>query len=73
VFGLLFVFALAAALLAGAAMAAAKSRHWMHSAIFAFALAGSVYVIIDMEYPRVGLIRVDAFDQVLVDLRQGMK
>ena len=73
VFGLLFVFALCAALLAGSAMARPQSRRWLHSVTFAFALAGSVYVIIDMEYPRVGLIRVDAFDKVLVELRQSME
>jgi hypothetical protein len=72
VFALLFVFALCAALLAGSAMARPQSRHWLHSVTFAFALAGSVYVIIDMEFPRVGLIRVDAFDQVLVELRRSM-
>jgi len=36
-------------------------------------MALAVYVIIDIEYPRLGLIRVDAFDQALVDLRAGMK
>jgi len=72
VFGLLFVFALCAALLAGNAMARPQSRGRLHSAIFAFALAGSVYVIIDMEFPRVGLIRVDAFDTVLVEVRRSM-
>jgi hypothetical protein len=35
-------------------------------------MAGAVYVIIDLEYPRLGLIRVDTFDQALVDLRAGM-
>ena len=50
-----------------------QSRHWLHSVTFAFALAGSVYVIIDMEFPRVGLIRVDAFDTVLVELRRSME
>jgi len=73
VFGLLFVFALCAALLAGSAMARPQSRRWLHSVTFAFALAGSVYVIIDMEFPRVGLIRVDSFDKVLVDLRRSME
>jgi len=73
VFALLFGFALLGALLAGTAMAGAKSRHWLHAATFAFAIAGAVYVILDMEYPRLGLIRIDAFDQVLVDLRQSMK
>jgi len=27
----------------------------------------------DIYYPRVGLIRVDEFDQVLIDLRRSMK
>ena len=30
------------------------------------------YVILDLEYPRLGLIRVDAADQVLMDLRKSM-
>ncbi|HVQ75688.1 MAG TPA: hypothetical protein VMT79_09145 [Candidatus Binatia bacterium] len=34
---------------------------------------GAVYVIVDLEYPRFGLIRVDAFDRVLVDLRRSMQ
>jgi hypothetical protein len=72
VFGLLFAFALCAALLAGNAMARPQTRRWLHSVTFAFALAGSVYVIIDLEFPRVGLIRVDAFDNVLVELRRSM-
>jgi hypothetical protein len=33
----------------------------------------AVYVILDIGYPRLGLIRVDAIDQVLVELRAGMK
>lgn len=31
-----------------------------------------IYVIIDVEYPRAGLIRLEAFDQALVDARTGM-
>jgi len=71
-FGLLFGLALLGALLAGNAMADARSRQWLHSTIFAFTLAGAVYVTLDMEYPRLGLIRVDGFDQVLVELRRSM-
>jgi hypothetical protein len=73
IFGLLFGLALLAALLAGHAMAAGRSRNWIHMIAFAFMLAGAVYVIFDMEYPRLGLIQVDAFDQVLIDLRQSMR
>jgi hypothetical protein len=32
-----------------------------------------VYVILDLEFPRIGIIRIDAFDPILVELRQSMK
>ena len=73
IFVLLVGLALLSALLAGHAMSVAKGRNWIHAATFAFALAGAVYVILDLEYPRVGFIRVDAFDAVLVDLRESMR
>ena len=72
IFAMLFVLALAAALLAGYGMAGAKSRSWIHMLAFAAVMAGAVYVITDIEYPRLGLIRVDAFDRVLADLRASM-
>jgi hypothetical protein len=73
VFGLLFALMLLSALLAGYAMAGAKRRNWLHRVTFAFTLAGAAYVILDLEYPRFGLIQVEAFDQALVDLRQSMR
>ena len=72
-FGLLFALMLLSALLAGYAMAASKTRNWLYRVTFAFTLAGASYVILDYEYPRFGLIKVDEFDQALVDLRQSMK
>jgi hypothetical protein len=33
----------------------------------------SLFVILDMEYPRLGFIRLDAYDQVLAELRNSMK
>jgi hypothetical protein len=73
IFVMLCGMALAASLLAGHGMAGTKSRSWVHQLVFAATLAISVYVIIDLEYPRLGLIRVEAFDQALVELRQSMK
>ncbi len=73
IFAMLFGLALASALLAGFGMAGGKSRDWLHMLVFAAVLALAVYVIIDIEYPRLGLIRVDAFDQALVDVRASMK
>lgn len=72
IFGLLFGLAMLSAVLAGYATAGAHERNWVHMIVFAVTLAGAVYVIVDIEYPRLGLIRVDAFDQVLRDVRQSM-
>jgi hypothetical protein len=35
-------------------------------------MALCVYVILDLEFPRAGIIRVNAADQLLVNLRQSM-
>jgi hypothetical protein len=72
IFGMLFLVALASALMAGYGMAGSKSRKWLHVICFALIIAFTVYVILDIEYPRLGLIRVDAFDQALVELRETM-
>jgi len=32
----------------------------------------TIYVIIDLEFPRIGLIRINATDRLLVDLRKKM-
>jgi hypothetical protein len=73
IFVLLFALALLSALLAGYAIAPTGTRNWTHMVAFALTLAGAVYVILDIEYPRLGAIRVDAFDQVLVETREGMR
>jgi hypothetical protein len=41
--------------------------------MFAGILTLTVCVIVDLEYPRFGFIRIDAADQVLIDLRKGMQ
>lgn len=73
IYGMLVGLALASALLAGYGMAGGKSRSWLHVIGFAAVMAVAVYLIIDIEFPRLGLIRVDAFDQALVELRASMK
>jgi len=40
---------------------------------YASIMAISVYVILDIEFPRVGLVRVDYVDQILRDLRDSMR
>jgi hypothetical protein len=73
IFVMVGVLALVSALLAGYGMAGGKTRSWIHIVGFAVVMAVTVYVILDIEYPRLGLIHIEAFDQTLVDLRQSMK
>lgn len=63
---------LATSLLAGYGMAGSKTRSWMHMAVYAVIMAATLYVILDLEYPRFGLIRVDSADQLLVNVRNSM-
>ena len=73
IYAMLVGLALASALLAGYGMAGGKLRNWLHTIGFAAVMAVAVYLIIDIEFPRLGLVRVDAFDQALVELRASMK
>jgi hypothetical protein len=70
--GFLLVVILLSALLAGQGMSAGK-RRLSHFLLFATVTATTMYLIFDLEYPRFGLIRVDADDQVLHDLRGSMR
>ena len=73
IFVMLGVLALMSSLLAGYAMAGGKTRSWIHVIGFALIMATTVYVILDLEFPRLGIIRIDAFDQVLINVRQSMQ
>ena len=73
IFVMLAGLMLVGSLLAGYGMASVKSRNWMHTVAFVVILALTVYVIRDLEYPRLpGLVGMNNFDNVLVDLRNSM-
>jgi hypothetical protein len=59
--------------LAGYLMSVTRVRDWMQIITFAVVLGVAMYVILDYEYPRVGLVRVDPVDQVLVEELNQMK
>ena len=73
VYIMLFTAALMAALLAGYNSAGGTTRGWLHAAGLASIVSITLYVIIDIEHPRVGLIRVDAIDEVLRELQHHME
>jgi hypothetical protein len=73
VYIMLFGLGLGGSLLAGFGMAGAKARSWIHMGIFAAALTFTLYVVTDMEFPRLGLIQVESFDHFLVDVHEQMR
>ncbi|HEV7476588.1 MAG TPA: DUF4239 domain-containing protein [Burkholderiales bacterium] len=73
IYWMLGALALAAALLAGYQSAGEPGYDWLHKICFAGIVAFTVYVILDIEHPRLGLVRIDSIDKVLIDVRAGMK
>lgn len=69
---MLAVVMLACALLAGFSMGGNADRSWLHVVCFAAVLTVALYVILDLEYPRFGFIRIDWMDRFLDDVRRGM-
>ena len=72
IFYLLFAMGLVCAVVAGYGMAGTGRRNWMHGLAFCVTTAIVVFAILEIEYPRFGLIRLDGYDQVLVELRGSM-
>jgi hypothetical protein len=72
IFLLMGMMCLLSSLLAGYGMSS-KSRNLLHMIVFAAIMSVTVYVIFDLEYPRIGIITVDDADRVLIDLRESMK
>lgn len=73
IFMLLAGISFIGALLVGYGTAVNKGRSWMHTLIFVAVLSLTIYVIVDLEFPRLGLVRVDAADLALVELRESMR
>ena len=70
---LLVLLALAAAMLSGYAMSRQSKRSILHMLLFSMVVAASLYVVLDLEYPRAGLISLRSMDQALYQLRETMK
>jgi len=74
IFVLLFLLAMVCSVLAGYGMAGSKQRSWLFIVAFATVYVISVYVILEVEYPRLGAFSVleMRYDRVLLDVRQSM-
>jgi hypothetical protein len=72
VFIVLAILSLVGSLFAGYDIAS-KTRSSVHTLGFAAVIAMALFVIVDLEFPRLGLSRVDALDSVLYDVRRSMQ
>ena len=73
IYGMLGLLVLVAGLLAGFGMSTANNQSTLHVIGFAAIVSVAIYLILDLEFPRLGLIRVDDFDQALLELRRSMQ
>jgi hypothetical protein len=73
IFMLLFGLAFLCAVLAGRGTAASMQRQWLNTLVFALAVAISMYTIVDFEFPRLGLVKIDTADRLLVELLASMQ
>jgi len=73
ILAMLMIVALFSGLLAGYAMAKRRSRSWLHMIAYAFVVSMTIYAVIDLDYPRSGLIRLDVADNALTKLRDSIR
>lgn len=73
VYVMLGLSALAGALFVGYALANANRRNWLYMIGVAATIASATYVIVELEYPRLGIVRIDSADQMLIQMRASMK
>ena len=73
IFAMLGITALATALFAGYGMATTSTRNWIYMLGIAATVSLATYVIVELEYPRLGLVRANAIDAALRDVRASME
>lgn len=64
--------ALICACLIGLNLAQARRATLFHQVIYALVMTAALYIIIDFEFPRIGAIRIDQSDALLLAQRQAM-
>lgn len=72
VYVVLALISLVCGFLVGYEMGGTEVASRSHMIVLAFVLSFTFYVILDFEYPRLGFIRIDDFDNLLVQVRASM-
>jgi hypothetical protein len=71
IYGMLITLGWICAFLTGFGMSEAKARSWTHIAAYAGIISLTLYIIIDLEFPKMGMIRAD--DKALEALLQTLR
>jgi hypothetical protein len=72
VWAMLTIAAVFAGLFAGYGMSSAPRRSWFHVIGTAATISITMFVILELESPRLGLIKMDRMDRALLELRETM-
>lgn len=72
IFVLLIFVSLVATFFIGSHIYSRKEASIAHIVFYSLVISLIIFTIIDIEYPRLGFIRVDSFDKVLIDLKSAL-
>jgi hypothetical protein len=73
VFVFLIALSLVCAFFSGFSLPTSFAERRLQIVGFSLVIAGALYITMDLEYPRMGLLRVDAADAMLRDVRDAMR
>ncbi|XXF76208.1 hypothetical protein P2318_24535 [Myxococcaceae bacterium GXIMD 01537] len=65
--------ALVGAALIGVTTARGPGRNWPYRLMFAVVVSAAIHVVVDMEYPRTGIVSTTEADSFLLELRETMQ
>ncbi|QSQ26783.1 hypothetical protein JY651_18480 [Pyxidicoccus parkwayensis] len=65
--------ALVGASLVGVTTARGPSRNWPYRLVFVGVVSAAIHVVVDMEYPRTGIVSTATADSLLLELRETMR
>ena len=67
------MLALVCSRLANYVVAVSQERSWRHIVSFALVAVITVFIVLELEYPRNGFLHMYQYDEALVELRQTMQ
>jgi uncharacterized membrane protein YeaQ/YmgE (transglycosylase-associated protein family) len=70
---LLIIVSLLSGLVAGYSMAKRQRRSWLHMVVYGLVVAITIYTVFDLDDPRSGLIRNEAADHAMVELKDSIR